>query len=92
LPAKTEAEFRAALKAWIVKKNGKVKAEDVKDDSPLIAGGILKSLQVMELILWIEDAAQVAVDVENLKPGVFRSIDTITAEFVGGAGRAAPAV
>jgi acyl carrier protein len=84
LPRRTDPELRADLRAWIVKKSGKIKLEDLKDDTPLIQGGILKSLQVMELILWLERAAQVTIDVETLKPGTFRSIDAIAAMFFGG--------
>ena len=85
MPRKPEPELRADLRAWIVKKNGKIKLEDLKDDTPLIQGGILKSLQVMELILWLERAAQVTIDVETLKPGTFKTIDAIAAMFFGGA-------
>ena len=90
MPRKPEPELRAELRAWILKKSPKVKPEDLKDDTPLIAGGVLKSLQVMELILWIERAAQVSIDVESLKPGTFRSIDAIAAMFFGGAAQSAP--
>jgi hypothetical protein len=49
--------------------------------SPLFRNGILKSIQVSNLILYIEELAGRAVDAEQIKPGVFRNIDTIHRSF-----------
>jgi aryl carrier-like protein len=81
LPRKPEPELRALLREWILRKNPKVKPEDLRDDTPLLASGTLKSMQVMELILWLEKNAEAAIDVENLKPGTFQSIDVISKKF-----------
>lgn len=78
---KTEAEFRQALRQWILQKNGKIKVEDLADDTAIIEQRIVTSLQLMDLILNLEKLTGNPIDVEQLKPGVFRSIDSIYKNF-----------
>jgi acyl carrier protein len=79
----SEQETREKLRQWIAKKNGKLAASDLKDDAPLIASRILSSVQLMDLILFIEDLSGREIDVDDLKPAVFTSINTIYANFFG---------
>lgn len=87
-----EMEIRNALRQWIAqanskangKANGKTPTTDLADDTPLFRNGILKSVQVSDLILYIEELAERAVDVEQIKPGVFRDIDSIYRNFFAG--------
>lgn len=80
---KTETEFRKSLREWIVAKNGKIKEADLQDDTAIIETRIITSLQLMDLILYLEKLTGSPVDVEQLKPGVFRNIDTIYNNFAG---------
>lgn len=73
----TESNIRDALRQWIATTSGNTAAESLSDDTPLFRSGILKSIQVSDLILYIEELADRAVDVEQLKPGAFSDIDTI---------------
>ena len=75
--------LREQLRDWI-KTNGKMKDKTLADDTPLVASGILSSLQIMELIFWIERAADISVDVEQIRPGAFKSVDTICETFFAG--------
>lgn len=77
----TETDVRDALRHWITGASGKTPVENLSDDTPLFRNGILKSVQVSDLILYIEELAERAVDVEQIKPGVFRDIDTIYRNF-----------
>lgn len=77
----TEEHVRDALRQWIANTSGNASAEDLADDTPLFRSGVLKSVQVSDLILYIEELAERAVDVEQIKPGVFRDIDTIYRNF-----------
>ena len=43
--------------------------------------GILKSIQVIDLILFVEEISGQEIDVEGLKPGAFKDIDTIIKNF-----------
>ena len=67
------AERRAALRAWIV-------------DTPLIAEGRIDSLQLVELVLFLEELTGRRPRVEQLVPGAFRDIDTISRRFLEDAG------
>lgn len=78
---KSEAEFRTALRQWIISRNGKIKPEELQDDTPIIEARIISSLQVMDLILELEKLTGNPLDVEQLKPGVFKSIDKICENF-----------
>lgn len=79
-----EAGIRDALRQWIADTNGKAGTTDLADDTPLFRNGILKSVQVSDLILYIEELAERAVDVEQIKPGVFRDINSIYHNFFAG--------
>jgi acyl carrier protein len=74
-------DTREALRQWIAGVSDKTTPENLADDTPLFRNGILKSIQVSNLILYIEELAGRAVDAEQIKPGVFRNIDTIHRSF-----------
>lgn len=82
---RTEVEIRSALRDWVVRTNGKVAPEEIRDDTPILEKRIVKSLDVMDLILFLEELSGRPIDVEKLKPGVFRSIDAIWENFFEGA-------
>ena len=81
---KSEAEFRRELRTWILE-HGKIAPGELQDDTPIIERRIVSSVQVMDLILFLEELRGATIDVEGLKPGVFRSIDVIVANFCTGA-------
>ena len=54
---------------------------DLTDQTHLFENGILKSIQVMDLILFVEEISGQEIDVEGLKPGAFKNIDTIMKNF-----------
>jgi acyl carrier protein len=78
---KSEEEIRRSLRDWIVKTNGKVRPEELDDQTPIIEQRIISSLQVMELIFFLEQLSGKPIEVDDLKPGVFRDVDTIYRNF-----------
>jgi acyl carrier protein len=78
---RTETEIRAALRDWIVSVSGKVKREELSDETPIIEERIITSLQVMDLILFLEKLSGQPVEVEQLKAGAFRNINTLYQNF-----------
>ena len=78
---RTETEIREALKEWIVKANGKIQPEQLNDETPIIEQRIISSLQVMDLIFFIEKLSGKSIEVESLKVGVFRNINAIYETF-----------
>ena len=79
-----EYRIRDSLKRWIAETSARATMEQLDDHTPLFRSGILKSVQVSDLILYIEELAGRSVDVEQIKPGVFRDIDTIYRTFFAG--------
>ncbi len=78
---KTELEIRKALRDWIIKTNGKIRPEDLTDEMPIIEQRIISSLQVMDLLLFLEQLTGKSVEVEKLKPGIFQNINTLYENF-----------
>ena len=78
---KTESEIRRTLREWIVRTSGKIRAEELDDDTPIIERRIISSLQLTDLILMLERLSDSPIDIEMLKPGVFRDINTIYRNF-----------
>lgn len=74
--------LREALRDWVVAVGKRICREELRDDTPLLEKRIITSLQVMDLILFIEALTGKAVDVERLKPGLFKDIDTISRNFL----------
>jgi hypothetical protein len=73
---------RDALRAWIREHNPDVPAGEPADDTPLIERRYLTSLQVADLLLYIEELCGSPIGPSRLKPGVFASIDAICAAFL----------
>ena len=80
---KTQVEIRKTLRDWVVRTNGKITAAEVLDDTPILERRIVKSLDIMDLILFLEELRGAPIDVEKLRPGVFRDIDAIWKNFFG---------
>ena len=78
---RTETEIREALREWIVKTSGKIQREQLNDETPIIEQRIISSLQVMDLIFFIEKLSNKSIEVESLKVGVFRNINAIYDNF-----------
>jgi acyl carrier protein len=67
---------RAALREWIGQRAG-----PVADDTPLIADRLIDSLQIVELVLFLEELTGRSVRPEQLEPGAFSDIETICRRF-----------
>lgn len=82
---RAEEEIRQSLRDWIAKKNGKIRPENLNDQTPIIEQRIISSLQVMDLIFYLEQLSGNPIEVDDLKPGVFRDIDSIYRNFFNAA-------
>ncbi len=78
---RSEVEVRRALREWIARKSGKVAPDELADDTPILEQRILSSLQVMDLLLYVEDLSGRPIDVNRLRIGVFRNVDAIWQNF-----------
>lgn len=72
-----EAKIRAELKKWIVAHSKVPVSNELADDTPILERGILSSLDIVELVLFVESLRGDEVDTEAIEPAVFTSIDTL---------------
>jgi hypothetical protein len=74
--------MRSELRSFVLgKAKAPVRPEDLTDQTPLLADGWLRSVHLPELLLLMERLRGAPIDVEDLKPGDFRDIDTIVSRF-----------
>lgn len=78
----SEKELKESLRNWILTKNQKIAAAQLADDTAILESRIISSLQIMDLILELEKLSGRAIEVEQLKPGVFASINSIYENFL----------
>lgn len=76
-----EPNIRAELRRWIVTRSGLEKSRLLDDETRILEQGILSSLDVVELVLFIESLRGAEVDTESIDPDVFRSINTLYQAF-----------
>jgi len=80
------AHVKQALRDWIVQ-HAHRPLDGIRDDTLILEERVITSLQVMELILFIERTAARRINLPQLKPSSFRSIDSIYETFFAGEGR-----
>lgn len=76
-----ENEVRSKLRGWILGRAKTNPGVDFSDQTLLLEKGILSSLDIVEFVLFIESLRGEDVDVEDIDPAVFTSIDTLIAAF-----------
>ena len=75
------SDAKRKLQDWITQ-HGRLDGIELQADTPLIEQGVLTSLQVMDLLLFLEELRGSPVAVEELTPGAFRDLDTIARTFL----------
>lgn len=76
----TYDEFVSKTSKFISTK-AKVSFLQIKADTPLVGTGIVDSLMLTELILYVEDTLACTVDIENFKLATFESIHSIYSAY-----------
>jgi hypothetical protein len=74
--------MRSELRSFVLAKTREPRPPaDLTDQTPLLADRWLRSVHLPELLLLMERLRGAPIDVENLKAGDFRDIDTLVARF-----------
>lgn len=76
-----EAAVRAELRGWILDRANAHDRKDFNDQSDVLEEGLLSSLDVVELILFIESLRGDEVDIDLLEPEAFTCVDSIFLSF-----------
>lgn len=77
-----QPDRREALRAWVRARARHDEGGPLDDTTPLLAQRYLTSLQVPELLLYLEFLRGAPIDVEDLRPGHLRDVDTIARRFL----------
>lgn len=72
---------RALLLDWVRQHRTHASEGPLDAHTPIIAWRVITSLQLPDLILYIEQISGRRVDVGQLTPGVFRSVDSLCRHF-----------
>jgi hypothetical protein len=78
---RSDQETRDRLRAWVRTKTADPGGDGFTDRTPLFEERHLRSVHLPELLLLLERLRGAPIDVENLRPGDFRDIDTMVLRF-----------
>ena len=78
---RSEREIRAALRSWVLDKAKNLDGHVLTDQTPVFDERYLRSLHLPELLLLIERLRGEPIEVDDLRPGDFRDIDTLVLRF-----------
>ena len=70
------------LRAWILEHGKRIDPIDLRDDTPLLERRILTSLQLADLLLFLEELRGQPVDLEGLSGHAFRDLDSMVKAFL----------
>jgi len=76
-----EKETKQVLREWVAKKSKDCVIDSIKDDTLILEKRIITSVQIMDLILYLENLTGLPVNIDQVQPGVFSSIDSIYTAF-----------
>ncbi len=79
----TEAEIRDRLRDWILDRSKSPPGTELTDNTPILESGLLSSLDVVELVVFVENLKGEEVDVDAIEPEVITNIDTLYKGFFG---------
>ncbi|HEX2313486.1 MAG TPA: hypothetical protein VHJ17_07140 [Thermomonospora sp.] len=78
---RSDEEVLAELRGWVLGKARDLDETALTGRTPLFEERHLRSVHLPELLLLLERLTGAPIDVEDLRPGDFRDLDTIMARF-----------
>jgi hypothetical protein len=73
---------REALRDWILERRPDVDPTALRNDTPLLKSRLLTSLDLLELIVFLERLRARPVRVEELRVGAFHDLDALCLNFL----------
>lgn len=78
----SEPAIREQLRVWI-RERSRSPATPFTDETPILEAGILSSLDVVELVVFIESLRGEEVDVDDIEPEALTNVNTLYETFFG---------
>ena len=75
-----EQAVRDKLRRFIIE-HARRSIEDLTDDTLILEEGIVSSLEIVELVLYVESLLGTEIDAEQVDPRMFASINTLYQAF-----------
>ena len=76
-----QSDIRQVIRTWVEQHGRNLRPGDLHDTTPILEQRIISSLQIIDMILMLENLVERPIDIGELKPGVFKDIDTICRTF-----------
>lgn len=76
-----EQTIRGELRQWIASRSKTNSRGGLDDNTKILDDGIISSLDIVELVLFIESLKGDEIDAEDLEPEVFQSVDALYRGF-----------
>jgi hypothetical protein len=70
------------LRAWVLEHGRRIDGVELTDQTPLLEKRILSSLQIADLLLFLEELRGTPVELEGLSGASFRDLDSMTRNFL----------
>jgi hypothetical protein len=78
----TTPTAKARLCAWILEHGRRIDGVELTDDTPLLEKRILSSLQIADLLLFLEELRGTPVELEGLTGSSFRDLGSMSRAFL----------
>lgn len=78
---KSVIEIKRELRKWVLENARAAESAEIEDDTPIIEKRLISSVQIMDLILFMEHLRGDPLDPECIRPGSFTSINAICKSF-----------
>ena len=78
----TSPTRKERLRAWILEHGRRIEPSELTDETPLLEQRILTSLQLADLLLFLEELRDAPVDVERMTGAAFRDLGSMVKAFL----------
>jgi acyl carrier protein len=77
-----DATTKQRLRAWILEHGQRISDAELTDETPLLERRILSSLQIADLLLFLEELRGTPVELEGLSGASFRDLGAMSRAFL----------
>lgn len=76
-----ERAIRSRLREWILAHSKSAFLGELTDQTPLLESGLISSLDVVELVVFLEELRGAEIEPDEIEPHLFTSVDALWEGF-----------
>lgn len=80
-PTLNEQDVRSQLRGWILEHSKAPGRVELTDQTPILETGLVSSLDIVELVLFVEELLGEEIETDEIEPEVFASVDSLWVGF-----------